>query len=152
MKLSELIEKYGDCEVSDELVEMLKPKGDWEPWLGENYYFISEDLQVSLARNKGDDYAYARIMKRNVYRTKEEAQFALGMYHFCKERSFEPDWGDENQKKYFLYLDCKYKEINYMFDNNLNHFKPFYYPSKEVVQEIIDKYSFEELEKYYGRV
>ena len=31
MKLSEFIEKYGDREVTDELMEMLKPKGDWEP-------------------------------------------------------------------------------------------------------------------------
>ncbi len=35
MKLSEFIEKYGDCEVTDELMEMLKPKGDWIPKKGE---------------------------------------------------------------------------------------------------------------------
>ena len=152
MKLSELIEKYGDCEVSDELVEMLKPKGDWEPWLGENYYFISEDLQVSLARNKGDDYAYARIMKRNVYRTKEEAQIALDMYNFCKERSFEPDWENGDQDKFGLYLNHAPRHKGYWKYLDVNTFVPFYYPSKEVAQEIIDKYSFEELEKYYGRV
>ena len=150
MKLSEFIEKYGDREVTDELMEMLKPKGDWEPWLGENYYFISEDLQVSLARNKGDDYAYVRIMKRNVYRTKEEAQFALGMYHFCKERSFKPDWENGNQKKYFLSLEVNKVVTYYLYFSR--HFLPFYYQTKEAVQEIIDKYSFEELEKYYGRV
>ena len=152
MKLSELIEKYGDCEVTDELMEMLKPKGDWEPWLGENYYFISEDLQVSLARNKGDDYAYVRIMKRNVYRTKEEAQFALGMYHFCKERSFEPDWEDRNRFKYYLYLDYNNKEANYNYTDSFNHCSPFYYPTAKAAEEIINKYSFEELAKYYGRV
>ena len=152
MKLSELIEKYGDCEVTDELMEMLKPKGDWIPKKGEEYCLITTGLGICYGNYSNNECDNNRLSKRNVYRTKEEAQFALGMYHFCKERSFEPDWGDENQKKYFLYLDCKYKEINYMFDNNLNHFKPFYYPSKEVVQEIIDKYSFEELEKYYGRV
>ena len=152
MKLSEFIEKYGECEVTDKLIEMLKPKGDWEPWLGENYYFISEDLQVSLARNKGDDYAYVRIMKRNVYRTKEEAQFALGMYHFCKERSFEPDWENGDQAKFGLYLNLAPRQKGYWKYLDVNTFVPFYYPSKEAVQEIIDKYSFEELEKYYGRV
>ena len=41
------------------------------------------------------------LSKRNVYRTEEEAQFALDMYNFCKERSFEPDWEDSNQNKIF---------------------------------------------------
>ena len=152
MKLSEFIEKYGDCEVTDELMEMVKPKGDWEPWLGENYYFISEVLQVSLARNKGDDYAYARIMKRNVYRTKEEAQFALDMYNFCKERSFKPDWEDCDQTKFLLYLDYDSRKVYWSMYEYSKQFAPFYYLSKEEVQEIIDKYSFEELAKYYGRV
>ena len=152
MKLSEVIEKYGDCEVADDLLGMIKPKGDWEPWLGENYYFISEVLQVSLARNKGDDYAYARIMKRNVYRTKEEAQFALDMYNFCKGRSFEPDWEDSNQSKYFLYLNCEAKICDYDYVASFNRMLPFYYPTEEAVNEVINKYSFDELAKYYGRV
>ena len=152
MKLSEVIEKYGDCEVADDLLGMIKPKGDWEPWLGENYYFISEVLQVSLARNKGDDYAYARIMKRNVYRTKEEAQFALDMYNFCKERSFEPDWGDDNEIKCYLYLRYEDKKADYSKIFSFNYFLPFYYPTAEAVKEIINKYSFDELAKYYGRV
>ena len=152
MKLSEVIEKYGDCEVADDLLGMIKPKGDWEPWLGENYYFISEVLQVSLARNKGDDYAYARIMKRNVYRTKEEAQFALDMYNFCKERSFEPDWGDDNEIKCYLYLRYEDKKADYSKIFSFNYFFPFYYPTAEAVKEIINKYSFDELAKYYGRV
>ena len=152
MKLSELIEKYGDCEVTDELMEMLKPKGDWKPKNGEKYYFIISSLEIIYETYVNAETDNNRLSKRNCYKTEEEAQFALDMYNFCKERSFEPDWGDENQCKYYLYLDCKYKEINYMFDNNLNHFKPFYYPTAEAVNEVINKYSFDELAKYYGRV
>lgn len=152
MKLSEFIEKYGNCEVSDELMEMLKPKEDWKPQIGEEYCLITTVLGICYDNYSNTECDNNRLSKRNVYRTEEEAQFALDMYHFCKERSFEPDWDDEDQCKYYLYLDCKYKEINYMFDNNLNQFKPFYYQTKEAAQEIIDKYSFEEIEKYYGRV
>ena len=150
MKLSELIDKYGDCEVSDELVEMISPKVDWKPQIGEEYWMINGFGKVVDERWESLAYDHFALRKRNVYRTKEEAQFALDMYHFCKERSFEPDWGDGNQKKYFLSLEGNKVVTDYLF--SYRHFLPFYYPTSEAVKEIIDKYSFEELEKYYGRV
>lgn len=150
MKLSEFIEKYGDCEVMDELMEMLKPKGDWKPKNGEKYYFIISSLEIIYETYVNAESDNNRLSKRNCYKTEEEAQFALDMYNFCKERSFEPDWGDGNQKKYFLSLEGNKVVTDYLF--SYRHFLPFYYPTSEAVKEIIDKYSFEEIKKYYGRV
>ena len=150
MKLSEFIEKYGNCEVSDELMEMLKPKGDWKPKNGEEYCLITTVLGICYDNYSNTECDNNRLSKRNVYRTEEEAQFALDMYHFCKERSFEPDWGDGNQKKYFLSLEGNKVVTDYLF--SYRHFLPFYYPTSKAVKEIIDKYSFDELAKYYGRV
>ena len=152
MKLSEFIEKYGNCEVSDELMEMLNPKGDWIPKKGEDYCLITTVLGICHDNYSNTEYDNKRLSKRNVYRTEEEAQFALDMYHFCKERSFEPDWENGDQDKFGLYLNHARRQKGYWKYLDVNTFLPFYYPSKEVVQEIIDKYSFEELEKYYGRV
>ena len=152
MKLSELIEKYGDCEVTDELMEMLKPKGDWKPKNGEKYYFIISSLEIIYETYVNAETDNNRLSKRNCYKTEEEAQFALDMYNFCKERSFKPDWENGDQDKFGLYLNHARRQKGYWKYLDVNTFVPFYYPSKEVVQEIIDKYSFEELEKYYGRV
>ena len=152
MKLSEFIEKYGDCEVTDELMEMVKPKGDWKPKNGEKYYFIISSLEIIYETYVNAETDNNRLSKRNVYQTEEEAQFALDMYHFCKERSFEPDWENGDQDKFGLYLNLARRQKGYWKYLDVNTFVPFYYPSKEAVQEIIDKYSFEELEKYYGRV
>ena len=152
MKLSELIEKYGDCEVTDELMEMLKPKGDWIPKKGEEYCLITTGLEICHDTYINSGYDNNRLSKRNCYQTKEEAKFALDMYEFCKERSFEPDWEDRNRFKYYLYLDYNNKEANYNYTDSFNHCSRFYYPTEKEVQEIINKYSFEELEKYYGRV
>ena len=150
MKLSEFIEKYGDCEVTDELMEMLKPKGDWKPKKREEYYFIISSLEICHDTYSNSGYDNNRLSKRNCYQTKEEAQFALDMYNFCKERSFEPDWEDDNQNKYFLSLDEKAVVAGYRY--SYRDFLPFYYPTSEAVEEIINKYSFDELAKYYGRV
>ena len=152
MKLSEFIEKYGDCEVTDELMEMIKPKGDWKPKNGEKYYFIISSLEIIYETYVNAETDNNRLSKRNCYKTEEEAQFALDMYNFCKERSFEPDWDDLEQTKYTLYLDYRNKVADWMTCDDRKYFEPFYYQTKEVVQEIINKYSFDELAKYYGRV
>ena len=152
MKLSEFIEKYGDHEVADELIEMLKPKGDWKPKNGEKYYFIISSLEIIYETYVNAESDNNRLSKRNVYQTEEEAQFALDMYNFCKERSFEPDWEDRNRFKYYLYLDYNNKEANCNYTDSFNHCSRFYYPTEKAVQEIINKYSFDEIAKYYGRV
>lgn len=152
MKLSELIEKYRDCEVTDELMEMVKPKGDWIPKKGEEYCLITTVLGICYDNYSNTECDNNRLSKRNCYKTEEEAKFALDMYNFCKERSFKPDWEDEYQCKYYLYLDHEYKKIKYTFSRDINQFFPFYYPTAEAVNEVINKYSFDELAKYYGRV
>ena len=152
MKLSELIDKYGDCEVNGKLVEMLKPKGDWIPKMNDTYWKINICGEVVYILWKDCCFDYFALHKRNVYRTEEEAQFALDMYNFCRERSFDPDWDDSNQIKYFLYLNCETKICDYDYVASFNRMLPFYYPKAEAVNEVINKYSFEELEKYYGRV
>ena len=152
MKLSEVIEKYGDCEVNGKLVEMLKPKGDWIPKMNDTYWKINICGEVVYGLWEDCYFDYFALNKRNVYRTKEEAQFALDMYNFCKERSFEPDWGDDNEIKCYLYLRYEDKKADYSKIFSFNYFSPFYYPTAEAVKEIIDKYSFEEIKKYYGRV
>ena len=133
-------------------MEMLKPKGNWKPKNGEKYYFIISSLEIIYETYINAEPDNNRLSKRNCYKTEEEAKFALDMYNFCKERSFKPDWENSNQLKYYLYLDYNNKEANYNYTDSFNHCNPFYYPTSEAVKEIIDKYSFEELEKYYGRV
>ena len=151
MKLSELIEKYGDCEVKEELVDMVvKPKGDWKPKIKDKYFYINARGECNFSWWGGSTVDCYRLEKRNVYRTEEEAQFSLDMYNFCKERSFEPDWGKESQCAYFLFLNKNKVYTDYLYSDR--HFLPFYYPSAKAAEEIINKYSFEELAKYYGRV
>lgn len=151
MKISEFIERYGDYEVTYELMELIETK-EWKPSWGEEYWCIDSWGYINhniLDDTRADKF---RLQKRNVYRTQEEAQFALDMYNFCKERSFKPDWNDKDQLKYYICLKHNAQEIDVSTFCSFNEFKPFYYPTKKVAQEVINEYSFEELEKYYGRV
>lgn len=152
MKLSEFIEKYGDREVTDELMEMIKHKDEWVPKLKEDYYFITGGGTVRKNTFKCSERDIFKISKRNCYQTEEEVQFALDMYHFCKERSFEPNWEDNCQCKYYLYLDRRDKSADFSYTIGFSRIAPFYYPTVKEVEEIINKYSYDELAKYYGRV
>ena len=87
MKLSELINKYGDFEITDEVVKMIEPK--WKPKVGEKYWIMNAAGNAVCVEWYGYGCDLINFDKRNVYRTKEEAQFALDMYDFCKKRSFE---------------------------------------------------------------
>ena len=153
MKLKDLISKYGECEVSEEMLNMIKKDNeDWKPKSGEDYWLIDSRGSVQKDSWLGIHTDNFRLQKRNVYRTREEAQSALDMYYFCKKRSFEPDWNDERQEKFYIYFNLRDKVVVGNSYNIINNCAPFYYPTKEAIQEVIDKYTFEELEKYYGRV
>lgn len=119
---------------------------------GEEYYFVADDGSICTGCWCGCSADKFRLSKRNFYQIKEQCQFALDMYKFCKERSFDPDWNDCEQDKWKIYLGNDTGLAKIMSFNYHDHFSPFYYPTREAAQEVIDKYSFEELEEYYGRV
>ena len=153
MKLKDLISKYGECEVSEEMLNMIKKDSEgWKPEYNEDYWFINDVGNICRSIWENLYLDKFRLQKRNVYRTEEEARFALGMYRFCKKRSFEPDWNDFEQIKWSVKLDYRDKNVKAGSGAMFNYFEPFYYPTKEEVQEVIGRYTFEELEKYYGRV
>lgn len=151
MKLSEVIKKYGDFEITDDVVKKISP--EFKPEVGKTYYAVELGSTVVHLTWEGNERDLFRLNKRNVYRTKEEAQFALDMYNFCKERSFTPDWTDENEYKYFLVFDFdNEREADWCWNTSFCQFSPFYYPTKDAVKEVIHRYTFDELAEYYGRV
>lgn len=149
MKLSEVIKKYGDFEITDEMIKTIEP--EFKPKVGETYWAVigGSTYPFTWEDNKTDLFSFN---KHNVYRTKEAAQFALDIYNFCKERSFTPNWKDETVPKYYLYLDCEDNAVYSDCDEYLNEFHPFYYPTHDAVEEVLHKYTFDELAEYYGRV
>lgn len=150
MKLSKVIKKYGDFEITDEMVKTIEPKLKLE--VGKTYYAVELGGTVVHLTWEGNERDLFRLNKRNVYRTKEEAKFALDMYKFCKERSFTPDWTDENEYRYILVLDYDEREANWCRGTSFCQFPPFYYLTCDAVKEVIRRYTFDELAAYYGRV
>lgn len=156
MKLTEFVKKYDDVEIDEkELCAKLGIKQKiekWVPKIGEKYWYTTVSGLINTATWGNDSYDKFKLRKRNVYQTEDQCQFAMGMHDFCKERSFEPDWSDDEQYKVCIVLDFDDKSCEVITNYRSVFFCPFYYPTQEKAQEVIDKYSFEELAEYYGRV
>ena len=115
MKLSEFIEKYGDRKIDErELMETLHIKAKaWLPDVGEKHYFVSPAGRVleNVYYNISDPNKSV-IEHNRVFQTREEAEFEAERQKFMlyMEREFARnsnpiDWGDTNQRKWYILCD-----------------------------------------------
>lgn len=151
MKLSDFIKKYGDCEVSEEMEKMIqKPKGKWMPGKGEEYWFISGLGVISKDawHNTWSDN-YRRDFLR-IFKTEEEIERYLEIQKAFKKASFEPDWKNASQIKYYLFHDntCADSIIRYGWRKEVNCGATFYFESEEIVEELIDRFGEKDILKY----
>lgn len=156
MKLSEYIEKYGDCEVTDEIDKCIvkKPKTVFDLKFGDRYFFLTASgiVQGGTWSNDGGDFNRRRI--GNTFLTIEDVEFAkerlkviAELKKYAKEFSDE-EWEKTNLPKYYLYFDYN----NYVISIGSRCFsrdKNIYFESKEKAQEAIEAVGEERVKKYY---
>lgn len=150
MKLSEFIEKYGDCEVTEEMEKFIeKPKGKWMPGEDDRYYYINSAGIVECAKYCNISHAsrYRRDFLR-IFKTKEEAERYREIMKACKEASFEPDWEDYNQHKAYLYYDYVDKHIYVTTRYSCNGGEPFFFESHDIVVNLIERFGEKDIAKY----
>ncbi len=81
--------------------------GDW-------YYHIGSDGVAYNTPYKNDEFDKHRLKVNNIFETLEAARYHLDMIDLAWEierQAFEPDWGDRNQTKYYLYFDHSEKTL-----------------------------------------
>jgi hypothetical protein len=76
MKLSDLANKYGDYEISEEnfVKYFQKPKSVWDLREGDEYFLISESGDVSFSTIFNQYYYNEKLKIGNTFLTKEEAE------------------------------------------------------------------------------
>lgn len=154
MKLSEFVEKYGDCEVSEDLMKMVEKKksSKWMPEKYGKYWFVGSS--GFAVRDTWDDATTDNYRRDflGIFKTKEECERYLEIQKAFKEASFEPDWKDGNQRKYYVrtsYIDDKghYKlEIADVCWTNVGC--QFYFVSREICEGLIKRFDEKDILKY----
>ncbi len=146
-KIKELLQAAIDELEKTNVVEQKTRPRQYVPENGEEYFYILPRGEVS--RERWDRYSIDRYRLEigDVYRTEEEAQKVVDrkklIHELWQEEGvlLEPDWGDENQLKYYLYYSyylAKWVKSNHMLVQS--QFELPHFESKEAVEAIIEKY------------
>lgn len=158
MKLSELMEKYGEYEVKDgfmELLEKPKPKSVWDLGYGDKYFFLTASGATQEAFCHYDITFHSRLSISNLFLTKEDAEFArerlkviAELKKYAKEFSDE-EWMSSNTQKYYLYYNWPNNEVNTDYNYFSSYGDQLLFESGEKAQEAIDAVGEERIKKYY---
>lgn len=152
MKLKELIEKYGECEIKD--LELIKkdlelPNEVWLMDIGDNYYTIESDgsignhiwkgLSINLNhREIGNCFMTIEEAKKELNRRKIEViMLKYGRRHYIKNKvNYEITW---NTFKETVRVDC----YDCFTDGNI------YFDTEKLAQKAADEIGKERLKEYF---
>lgn len=107
-----------------ELLEDIKVSGRYFfPEKDEKCYFFNE--YGCLHHRLNEDMYSGPVIETGVFKTEEEAQLArdkqraiVACWKWAQENvPFEPDWNNEDERKYCVYYDFKSKELDF-YDGN----------------------------------
>lgn len=156
MKLSEYIEKYGDCEVTDEIDKCIvkAPKTVHDLNYGDRYFFLTASGIVQGGIWWNDDSNFDRERIGNAFLTIEDAKFAserlkviAELKKYAKEFSDE-EWMDPRIGKYYIAFDYEDHVINigYMCFTKVSD---IYFETEEKAREAIEAVGKDRVKKYY---
>lgn len=156
MKLSEYIEKYGDCDVTDEIDKCIvkMPKTVYELKYGDRYFFltVSGIVQEGIWRN--DDSNFDRERIGNAFLTIEDAKFASERLKVIAElKKYAKEFSNEEWKNYDLIKYCiRYDYQNFRVFMGRCFFSKgaeLYFETEEKAQEAIEAVGEDRVKKYY---
>ena len=158
MKLSDYIEKYGDCEVTDEIDKCIVkgPKTVYDLKYGDEYFFLTNLGMIMTGIWHNDDSDHNRLRFGNVFLTEEDAKFAserlkviAGLKKYAKEFSDE-EWSNAKLLKY--YISYNYGSGLCVCASWIVKVSKLYFESEEKTQEAIKWVGEDRVKKYYLEV
>ena len=156
MKLSEYIEKYGDCEVTDEIDNCIVkgPKTVYDLKYGDEYFFLTESGIVQGGIWRDDMISLSILSIGNMFLTEEDAEFAIERLNviaelkkYAKEFSDE-EWDNGDLRKHCIMFDYSNCRLNISFTFVLKS-SEIYFESEEKAQEAIKWVGENRVKKYY---
>lgn len=97
-------------------------KGIFVPNNGETYYYLKTNGEVVVATYRDRHHSNRRIVKHHlVFKTKEECEDYKEFLETLDEYTFEPNWDDESQEKWYLRFDHNDDELSLVCRHNMQH-------------------------------
>ena len=160
MKLQDYIKKHGNVEVEEkQLNELLgiKESKIWKPTKNEYYWYIMSAGCVNsnkwLDTIENEDH----FLFGNVFKTKEEAEFAVEkrkieveLQRFAIEHNEgEINWKNSNQGKKSIIFSHDYDEFGVRTNFGVQRSNTVYFTSEDIAKQAIQAIGEDRLKKYY---
>lgn len=138
--------------LQDELENLKKVdiNEDEFPRVGCTYYFVDGDGSVNDSTYDNDNIDWYRKNFMGIYETKDECVRARNIKKEFKKASlqFNPDWEDNDECKWYIYFNHILKRVEYKINTEFQR-QTDYFASKEVLEELVNKFGEEDVKKYY---
>ena len=156
MKLSDYIEKYGDCEVTGEIDKCIvkKSKTVYDLKKGDGYFYLFNTGTIENAVWSCHQIDDDRLFIGNVFLTKEDAKFAkerlkviAELKKYAREFSDE-EWMNNDLPKYHISFDYELRDflIGVVF---WHRGLDLYFETAEKANEAIEAVGEDRVKKYY---
>lgn len=134
-----------------EKIKALKAEAQQEkefPQFGDDYWFVDSDTEVMDIAWYGGEYDQGRLSIGNVFKTKEEAEFAVEKLKVEAElRKFSSPF-EEDENNYFIQIDSFYKSITIEVDDYYPTQGTIYFESEDKAQQAIESIGADRIKKY----
>ena len=157
MNLQEYINKYGNIKVEEKkLNEFLGIEKIWKPQICEKFWSVNAlgDVAESCWQTTSCTHEALWLMG-NVFKTKEEAEFAaekrkveVELQRYTDRHNKKIDWNNPCQNKYYFYYSYINKRIQITCDNVVQCGQ-VHFTSREIAEEAIQAIGENRLKKYY---
>lgn len=137
-----------EIEINDLKKQMEKQdkQGRFRPAVGEKYYFLSPIGEIYDARWSGGHYDTDYYSLGNIFKTKEDAEFACKKLRFLQKmrvfadrNGWVPDWGNLEEYKYHTAYMHDEKEIGVDHTAFYQEIGQIYFETESDVQQFIDE-------------
>lgn len=124
-----------------------KPK-KFIPMTGEEYWYVHNLGSIERMLNDGADEDYWLMRQQLVFKTKEECEEYRSFLDLLDEYKFEPDWENEEEVKLCLYYNKSTGCLDFFYGTVNQIQGTFYFKSKELVQEFIEKAGEDNIKRF----
>lgn len=152
MKVKDLLDKYGEYEIQPEFESNIKSMlGIFGRVQNGDKCYIVDSTNSIVERSEFDaKYPSHRFYYQlnRVYRTREECEHYLDIHKALEEASFEPNWNDEQQPKFYLGYDWMNKRIDCDSVYEFQHLSSYYFKDSSTINNLIERFGNDDIAKY----
>lgn len=151
MKVKDLLDKYGEYEINPEFESNIKNMlGITRVLNGDKCYMINDDDKIEAVCELNTNYHSHQFYYQlnRVYRTREECERYLDIHKALEEASFEPNWNDGQQPKFYLIYNWMNNRVDCDCVYGFQHLSSYYFKKSSTVNDLFERFGGDDIAKY----